>query len=144
MLKNYESYGIFKNIKLLEKNLEKNEVNVEIIKKIREVKEVNAQLSSATSNLYIDIIEKQISMSTGTILGLSEEEQSRINLLYNYIEKSIELSLNQNEYWNYKLIQNEVHRHNYNDTIFKLLFIWTHDHLSGLPALIKVDIKRLI
>lgn len=85
MLKNYESYGIFKNTKQLEKNLEKNEVNVDIIKKIKEVKEVNSQLSSATSNLYYDIIEKQIAMSTGTILGLSKEDESKINLLYNYI-----------------------------------------------------------
>lgn len=123
MLKNYESYGIFKNTKLLEKNIEKNEVNVDIIKKIKEVKEVNSQLSSATSSLYMDIIEKQIAMSTGTILGLSKEDESKINLLYSYIEKSVELSLNQNDYWNYKLIQNDVRKHNYNPTIFKLLFI---------------------
>jgi hypothetical protein len=62
-------------------------------------------------------------MSTGAILGLSKEEESKIALLYSYIEKSIELSLNQNDYWNYKVIQNEVRKHNYNPTIFKLLFI---------------------
>lgn len=70
------------------------------------MKEVNAQLTSTTSNLYLDIIEKQISMNTGSIMGLSAEERSKIDLVYNYIEKGLYVSSNsQEEYWKYKLMQ---------------------------------------
>ena len=83
-------------------------------------------------------------MSTGTILGLSKEEESRINLLYKYIEKSIEQSLNQNEYWNYKVIQNDVRKHNYNDAIFKLLFIWCYDLCLSYQYQQTKEVKRKI
>ena len=39
-----------------------------------EVKEVNTQLTSAAIKLYLDVIAKQMKMSTGTILGLTKDE----------------------------------------------------------------------
>lgn len=71
------------------------------------------------------IIDKQITMSTGSILGLTMEEEGKINLIYNYVERGLlDLSANkQDEYWKYKLTQSEIRKHPYNDTIFKLVYI---------------------
>lgn len=69
-------------------------------------------------------MENQISMSTGSLLGLTKEEESKINLLFNYIEIGLYISSeSQEEYWKYKMVQSEVRKHNYNDIIFKLLYV---------------------
>jgi hypothetical protein len=60
LLKNYEEYGIFKNQTQMERDLQKGQLNPEIVKKIMEVREVNAQLSAASGELYESIILKQI------------------------------------------------------------------------------------
>ena len=49
------------------------------------MKEVNSQLTSSSSNLFINIIEKQIVMNTGAIVGLTEEEKKKIDLIYEYV-----------------------------------------------------------
>lgn len=74
IVKNYEEYGIFKNKKQMEKDLKKNQVNPDILKKLLEVKEVNSQMTASASDLYFNIIKKQISMNTGAIIGLTSEE----------------------------------------------------------------------
>jgi hypothetical protein len=44
-------------------------------------------------------------MNTGSIIGLSAEERSKINLVYNYIDKGLYASANsKEEYWKYKLM----------------------------------------
>lgn len=71
-----------------------------------EVKEVNAQLTERMIGLYMEIVGKQMAMSTGTIMGLSEEEKGQIDLIYDYIEKGLYLaSPSQEDYWKYKLVQ---------------------------------------
>ena len=103
----------------MEKSLKKNEVNPATFKKILEVREVNSQLTASATKLFLDILEKQISMSTGSLLGLTKEEESKINLLFDYIERGLYISSeSQEEYWKYKMAQSEVRKHNYNDTIF--------------------------
>lgn len=69
----------------MEKDLKKNQVNPDILKKLLEVKEVNSQMTASASDLYFSIIKKQISMNTGAIIGLTSEEESKINLIYEYI-----------------------------------------------------------
>ncbi len=58
----------------MEKDLKKNQVNPDILKKLLEVKEVNSQMTASASDLYFNIIKKQISMNTGAIIGLTSEE----------------------------------------------------------------------
>ena len=70
------------------------------------MKEVNAQLTERVVGLYMEILEKQMAMGTGTIMGLSEEEKGQIDLIYEYIEKGLYLaSAPQEDYWRYKLEQ---------------------------------------
>lgn len=57
----------------MEKDLKKDSLNPDIVKKLMEVREVNAQLSAASGNLYESIIQKQIAMNTGSLLCLSED-----------------------------------------------------------------------
>ena len=81
-------------------------------------------MTAAMGSLYAELIEKQVRMWTGAIIGVSEEEKQKIDLLYNYIEKGLFISTNgQEEYWKYKLSQTEIRSHPFDDTIFKLLYI---------------------
>ena len=76
------------------------------MKKILQVKEVNAQLTERVVGLYMEIVEKQMAMGTGRIMGLSEEEKGQIDLIYDYIEKGLYLAAGPTQdYWRYKLEQ---------------------------------------
>ena len=88
------------------------------------MKELNLQLINMYVKEYLRLVENQINLRTGTIIGLSQEEKEQIDLIYNYIEKGEKyIYKNEEKYWEYKLIQSETRRHNYSDTIFRLIFI---------------------
>lgn len=88
------------------------------------MKELNLQLINMYVKEYLRLVENQINLRTGTIIGLSPEEKEQIDLIYNYIEKGEKyIYKNEEKYWEYKLIQSETRRHNYSDTIFRLIFI---------------------
>jgi len=50
-----------------------------------EVKEVNQQFMIGSADQYRQIIEKQVSMQTGSIIGLTEAESKDIDLIYKYL-----------------------------------------------------------
>lgn len=94
------------------------------MKKILQVKEVNQQFMMGKVDLYMQIIEKQVVMQTGSIIGLTESQKKDINLIYKYVQKVIFLMTSGNDkYWEYKLAQSEFKRHEFNDAIFQLAYI---------------------
>ena len=104
--------------------LEREEISHATLAKILQVKELNLQLINMYVKEYLRLVENQINLRTGTIIGLSPEEKEQIDLIYNYIEKGEKyIYKNEEKYWEYKLIQSETRRHNYSDTIFRLIFI---------------------
>jgi hypothetical protein len=56
----------------MEKEMSSNNINPAILGKIQEVKEVNQQITAAAAEQYMQIVEKQLMMHTGTILGLTD------------------------------------------------------------------------
>lgn len=124
VLRNYEEYGIFGQAGQMRAELEREEISHATLSKILQVKELNLQLINMYVKEYLRLVENQINLRTGTIIGLSPEEKEQIDLIYNYIEKGEKyIYKNEEKYWEYKLIQSETRRHNYSDTIFRLIFI---------------------
>lgn len=125
ILKNYEEYGVFRQREEMEQQIRKNEVSPVLLSKILQVKELNMQLIGLYGEKYFSIVKNQINLRTGAIIGLTEEEKSKIDLVSSYLEKGERLIFkNEEKYWEYKLMQTEARKHNYGDTIFKIIFIW--------------------
>ncbi len=84
----------------MEKQIHTNNLNPLILSKIEEVRDVNQQVAEAVAAQFVEIVDKQVMLQTGTILGLTEEEQNKINLIYQYREKGLYLSSgNHDKYW---------------------------------------------
>lgn len=71
ILRNYEEYGIFSHEAQMRSEIEKDEISHATLAKILQVKELNLQLINMYVKEYMKIVENQINLRTGTILGLS-------------------------------------------------------------------------
>jgi hypothetical protein len=69
------------------------------------------------------IVENQIKMQTGAIVGLGEREKRQINVLYQYLQRGERGRMKEEDYLEYKLVQDDTRKHPYNDTIFQLVWI---------------------
>jgi hypothetical protein len=100
ILKNYEEYGILAHQQEMEEHIRKNEVSPALLSRIMQVKELNIQLIGLYGEKYFSILQKQISLRTGAILGMTEEERAKIDLISAYLEKGERLIFkNEEKYW---------------------------------------------
>lgn len=71
VIKNYDSYDIFKHKEEMEKQILTNNLNPSILSKIEEVRDVNQQIAEAVAAQFVEIVDKQVMLQTGTIIGLT-------------------------------------------------------------------------
>lgn len=69
----------------MQADLERNQVSPDLFTKIIQVKELNLQFTQLFTKNILKIVEGQIAMGTGAILGLTEQERSKINLIHAYL-----------------------------------------------------------
>ena len=55
----------------MEKQILTNNLNPSILSKIEEVRDVNQQIAEAVAAQFVEIVDKQVMLQTGTIIGLT-------------------------------------------------------------------------
>ena len=124
VLDNYEDHGIFKHEEEMTRQVKKGRFNPSLLTKIVHVKELNGQLTSLHSQELFQLIAQQRLMHTGAIIGLTQREKEKLNLIFNYLALGDRILFTSDErYWAHKWIQSELKKHEYDDTVFQLIFI---------------------
>jgi hypothetical protein len=73
VLRNYEEYGVLANADQMEEEIKGSDVNMALLTKVLQVKELNVQLTNLYAQEYLKIISHQINLRTGRILGMTPQ-----------------------------------------------------------------------